>query len=297
MKITFYGVRGSIAISGEEYFEHGGCTTCLGMQLSEEDYLIFDAGTGIKRLGDEISKKPNIKNIHLLMTHHHLDHIQGFPFFQPIYNPEININIYSPAIDGYDENEQPPVLAQMREPYFPVPASALPANIQHTTLAQTMQTLNLAKHDIQTQRINHPGGGLAYRINSKDGSIVFITDNELSSSSHQHTNMDEWVEFCKGAQVLIHDSQFTCTEIKEKKDWGHSAAEDACQLAIAAGIQYFVLFHHDPARTDEEIHEICNMLETKISNTHSQLKCISAKESMSIEVIHSNVNIGTHKGI
>ena len=250
MLITFYGVRGSIAAPGPDTVKYGGNTSCVHVRLNSGENLIFDAGTGIRKLGMRLAG--NDEPILLLLSHGHWDHIQGYPFFDPIYQKDRNIVV----LQGVESNAAAlkGLLEQMDGSRFPVHSQDLPSKI---TLIQEVEQF-LAGQSFTTRRrtLNHPGGGYAYRVEEDGVSFAYITDNELFPPDRPQTGYDEWVAFCEGVDLLVHDAQYEERDLPAKHGWGHSLISQVRQLAVDARVRNLVMFHHDPERTDAELDEI-----------------------------------------
>jgi phosphoribosyl 1,2-cyclic phosphodiesterase len=248
MVITFYGVRGSIPSPGETTVKYGGNTSCVHVELDNGHSLILDAGTGIRKLGKLIEKDDSTVNI--LLSHGHWDHIQGFPFFAPLYRQDRQIRVYtSPA---GEHNKLCSLFDQIDGANFPVHVNDLPS--QSECIMDNIESM-LADKDIDVRRaaINHPGGGCAYRIEEDGTSCAYITDNELEPPGKVATTYDEWVAFCSDVDVLIHDAQYLPNDLPHKHGWGHSLVSQVRQLAVDAEVGCLVMFHHDPDRSDAEI--------------------------------------------
>lgn len=250
MLITFYGVRGSIAAPGPATIKYGGNTSCMHVRLNSGEHLIFDAGTGIRKLGIRLARTED--PLLLLLSHGHWDHIQGYPFFDPIYQKDRNIVVLQ-GVEG-NANALKALLEQMDGSNFPVHAEDLPSRI---TTIQEVDAF-LAKQAFKTTRhvLNHPGGGYAYRVEEDGVVFAYMTDNELYPPTQPRTNYDEWVEYCEGVDLLIHDAQYQEQDMPAKHGWGHSLISQVRQLAVDARVKNVVMFHHDPERTDAQLDEI-----------------------------------------
>jgi phosphoribosyl 1,2-cyclic phosphodiesterase len=248
LKIKLYGVRGSIASPGVETARYGGNTACVSVEGKDGTHLVFDAGTGIRVLGDEICARR--QPLYLFLSHYHWDHIQGFPFFRPAYQSQQDIFLLS---DHLSESPKS-IFGQMATPHFPVPASALKANIQVMPIEN--QTINIGELQVSTMATNHPGGGCAYRVDSDQGSFAYITDNELAPPEIPTTSYNQWVEFISGIDLFLHDAMYLDEELALTHGWGHSLISQALQLAVDAEVKNTILFHHDPARTDAQLDQI-----------------------------------------
>ena len=256
MLIKFYGVRGSIASPGEDTVRYGGNTACVFVKTNDQELFIFDAGTGIRKLGDELSElasKTSVssKAINLLFSHYHWDHIQGFPFFQLAYRADQEINLLAAHLGELNAHS---VLTQMTDPHFPVPSDKLEAKVN--VLSMENEVLLIGSNVIKTLSLNHPGGGSAYRINADEGSMAYVTDNELFPPNEPATPYEQWLEFLKGVDYLIHDAMYLDNEKERIHGWGHSLISETLQLAADAEVKNLILFHHDPSRTDKQLDTI-----------------------------------------
>ncbi|MBQ4835875.1 MBL fold metallo-hydrolase [Pseudoalteromonas luteoviolacea] len=272
MRLKFYGVRGSIPTPGPDTVEYGGNTVCVSLQSLADTHIILDSGTGIRLLGDELIK--DTREIYILLSHNHWDHIQGFPFFVPAYMPNRDITI----VPGVTEANAPDaILQQMGGSYFPVQADDLPAKVQVSKQANDSWWYK----DILIERkaMNHPGGGSAYRLTVDGIKIVYAIDNELYPPNDPVTSFDQWIEFVRGVDYLIHDGQFIPSDYPLKMGWGHSQIKDALSLAVQGQVKNLVIISHDPARTDRDLDKIA----VDIKQQGYDFKTIIAKEGLVIK--------------
>jgi len=241
MTIKFYGTRGSIPIPNGDFLRFGGNTSCVTVKMGEELYII-DAGTGIRRLGKElIADATGNRNINILFTHFHLDHIQGLPFFDPAYCSDFHITLIT-------KKTKLPTLKKvisdsMNQNIFPVSFRDLKAHFHFKEIEQT---------PFEAISLNHPGGCLGFRFRSETGkTIVYMVDHELVAPlSH------DYVQFCHEADVLIHDGQFTREEYEKYTGWGHSSIESVIELAKKAQVNKLILTHHDPDHDDARLQSL-----------------------------------------
>lgn len=246
LQLKFWGVRGSTPTPNGENLGYGGNTSCVEIRGGDGELLIIDGGTGIRNLGlsltGEFRAEPLAFN--LLLTHFHWDHIQGIPFFLPFYNPSSKATIYSfPPKDQILERLQ----GQMTTPYFPVEFERLSGRIESQQVGG--EVLRFGELSVQSFPLNHPQGACGYRVESKGATVVYASDLE-----HGHPTLDRTVrEFSEGADVLIYDAQYTPDEYPARKGWGHSTWLEATRVAKDAGVKTLILFHHDPAHSDEKI--------------------------------------------
>ncbi|XOV79109.1 MAG: MBL fold metallo-hydrolase [Aestuariibacter sp.] len=278
MKLTFYGVRGSIPSPGPEYAKFGGNTACVHIELNDGTDIILDAGTGIKKLGEKLAKKKS--DIHLLLTHNHWDHIQGFPFFIPIYIPGRKIFI-TPGLTTPEEPDA--VLKQMSGSYFPVNFHSLQSDIELVQYPKEQATFTINDAKISRHSMNHPGSGSSYLIEADGAKVAYITDNELYPPYQKETDFLEWVVFSEQADLVIHDAQYMLSDMPAKAGWGHSVAEEAVKLAMASRAKRLALYSHDHIRTDEDIEEIESHCKDVIEIAQSDIELFAAAEGMCID--------------
>lgn len=279
MIITFYGVRGSIPSPGEHTVKYGGNTSCVYVELSNGRKLVLDAGTGIRKLGKQLVNSDETVNI--LLSHAHWDHIQGFPFFDPIYQPGRRIRVFT---GGTNENSKLcSMFNQIDGANFPISAADLPSNSER--IFDNMET-TLSGDNIHIRHItiNHPGGGSAFRIEDGGTSCAYITDNELEPPGKVTTSYDQWVEFCRGVDVLIHDAQYLESDMPHKHGWGHSLVSQVRQLAVDAEVGCLAMFHHDPDRSDTEIDFIQQENESFFRGRKAPPISVCAAENMQIRL-------------
>lgn len=249
--IRFWGVRGSIAAPGPETAGVGGNTSSVEVVCGKQR-LLLDSGTGIRALGDALMRQGPVEAT-LLLSHHHWDHIQGLPFFTPIYLPSTKLTVVGPQTDRLSNID---VLEhQMSSPVFPVRLEELPCQLE-TREVMAGDVLELGDVRVRVSKGNHPGGSLAYRIEYAGKSLVYATDTEHYSCVDPALRA-----LALGADVLIYDSQYTPAEYRgeagpSRVGWGHSTYEDGAKLAQAAGVGKYLLFHHDPKRTDAGVAEL-----------------------------------------
>ncbi|HET7770236.1 MAG TPA: diguanylate cyclase [Chloroflexota bacterium] len=249
-RVRFWGVRGSVPSPGAGTVRYGGNTSCVSIEAPGCDLIVLDAGTGIRQLGAELARTGRLPlTAHLLLSHTHWDHIQGFPFFAPVFMPGNRLVIH--GVRGGDKDLAEALEGQMQHRYFPVRLGDLGADI-------LFQDLGLGTHMVGGARIGvaptrHPGGGVAYRIEVGGRAIVYATDTEPDGDFPDLKLDPNVLALAEDADVLIYDSQYTDDGYQSKVGWGHSPVSYAVRLAAAARVGHLVLFHHDPTHDDAAI--------------------------------------------
>jgi len=292
MRICFWGTRGSIAKPGSTTLRYGGNTSCIEVRSADGTLMVLDSGTGIHGLGLALmasGQKP-LKG-HLLLTHTHWDHIQGMPFFAPLFVPGNEWDIYAPR--GLGDNLKDTLKGQMEYTYFPVSIDQLGATIRyHELLAGELPVGGIR---VVAQYLNHPALTLGYRLEADGVTVVYSSDHEphaRSGAVHAegdagaapHEGDEQHADFVRGADLLIHDTQYTAAEYSTKIGWGHSPVEYAIDLAISAGVKRLALYHHDPLRTDAALDQIVASGRQRIADAGSKLELFAAAEGQVLDL-------------
>ncbi|MCP3137734.1 MBL fold metallo-hydrolase [Pyxidicoccus xibeiensis] len=272
-EVRFWGVRGSIPAPGPQTKRYGGNTPCVEVRCGDE-LLIFDLGSGARALGDSLLSEKSPVRGSIFISHYHYDHLQGLPFFGPIFVPTSTLTLYGSPRNGQSLKQ---ILGgQMVQPYFPVTAEGtFRAKLTYTDLTPS-DTLQVGPAKVTMLELNHPGGNLGYRVDCEGRSVVYATDVE-----HGSTLDTGLFDFARGADLLIYDSMYTDDEYHgrigpARTGWGHSTWQAAVRAADAADVKTLVLFHHDPGRDDASMDKLLRQVRKH------RPEAIAAKESMVI---------------
>lgn len=229
-----------------------GNTSCVEIDVNDENNIfICDAGTGLKAFGDDVLTRKKKYNYHIFLSHPHWDHIQGFPFFVPAYIPNNIVKIY-----GVHENLKGIFELQQTSPNFPVPMSIMSKGIEFIQLKEN-EPIEIGDVKVNNIKLDHPGGSYSYRFEHKDSSLVYATDGEYKDLKKE--SLEKYINFYRGADVLIFDAQYTFFEACQKYDWGHSSVSIGIEMAAPAGVGKLLLFHHEPNYSDRKLHEILQL--------------------------------------
>ena len=267
MLIRFWGSRGSIPVSGSEYVKYGGDTACVELRSAAGQVLVVDAGTGLRKLGRRLLKE-KVASCDLLLTHVHWDHIIGFPFFFPIYHKGFKLKITACAES--EDGVKAMMSDVMRAPYFPVEFSKAACDFSFNLFCCCGQ--NLAGLEINSIPLSHPNGGFGYRFTENGKTFVFLTDNELDFRHPGGLGFEDYARFCSGADLLVHDAEFTPVEYPSYRTWGHSSYDRALELALAAGVKELGLYHHNQDRSDQQLDAIVEDCRARAASAGSKLK-------------------------
>lgn len=284
--IKFWGTRGSNAVSGPEYVRHGGNTCCLEVR-DGEDFVIIDAGTGIRSLGKEPALQ-GAKTIHIFLSHTHWDHVTGFPFFDPIYNPDTQVVIWSPV--GFEKSTKELFTDMLAYAYFPIRLEDIRAKISFNDLRDG-HPVSIGKITIDSHYAYHPGATLCFKIHIRGKTYGYATDNELFMGYQGNPNAIEKetlqahqkiIDFFKPCDVLIHEAQYTPLEYQRRVGWGHSSISNAVILCKHAHIQEWIVTHHDPKHTDELLREKLQLQEDILKECNHHCHVQMAFDTMKI---------------
>jgi phosphoribosyl 1,2-cyclic phosphodiesterase/CheY-like chemotaxis protein len=298
VKVRFWGVRGSIPTPGIQTAMFGGNTSCVEVRAGDQ-VIILDAGSGIRALGQQLMRefKGKSLDITMLVSHTHWDHIQGFPFFIPAYNPKVNVRIvgYEGAIHGL----RGALFEQMQSAFFPVGLNQMASHVTFEELSEMEFELGAVK--VRATFANHPGICLGYRLTTAEGDIVYMPDHEAyerpeaerqkvsgerSTPSLEYARLqdEKVIEFMRDTDIVITDSQYDAVEYPTRLGWGHTCADDAVELAMKAGVKHLFLFHHDPDHHDEKMVAMIAAAEARVVQAGSPMIVSAAREGAEIEL-------------
>lgn len=267
MKFKFWGVRGSIPSPGPDTAKYGGNTTCIEIRPDDQQLIILDAGTGIHALGLQLLREMPIK-AHIFITHTHWDHIQGLPFFLPLFTAGNRISLYGSVDPVTEEKINRALTVQLQYSYFPIQEAQLKARIEYLTVSPGCQ-VQVGNAKITPIILNHPVLNFGYRVDCDGQSIFFTGDFEMQSNIYQSDEVDylsfqqylddkrsEIIQAMQGVDALIMDTSFTTDEYASKQGWGHGTYDSAIDFARVSGAKRLFLTHHEPTRTDTELDAI-----------------------------------------
>jgi phosphoribosyl 1,2-cyclic phosphodiesterase len=253
VKLTVWGARGSVPSPGPETIRYGGNTSCVAVSLDDGTLVVLDAGTGIRNLGLALEQTP--ERIHILLTHLHLDHIQGLLFFAPLFDPDAHVTIWGPTAPGGSLENR--IARYLSAPLTPVEVRELPCDVDFRDCPVSEWELGSAQ--VRAEAVSHRGPTLGFRLTEGDASLCYIPDHEPALAGPVAELEDEWLSgyrLAHGSDLLLHDCQYTDDEYPRHVGWGHSCLSDALAFADRAGAGSTLLFHHDPLHTDQQLDEL-----------------------------------------
>lgn len=279
--IKFWGVRGTLPVPGTDTTEFGGNTSCVSVEFPGKPMFIFDAGSGIKSLGD--SMMGSRADVRFFISHPHWDHVNALPFFTPLYIPGNYIKIFGPK--SPTKSIQQVVSDQMQAVFFPITVQAFGAHIDYQDLAG--ESIVVDGIQVRTAHLCHPGACLGYRLQAFGKSIAYCTDNELYLKDTPQFSQDYWdklVSFVSGADILITDTTYTDDQYPRHVNWGHSSVSRVAELAHEAKVKTLCLFHHDPGQKDGDIAQKHADALKFLEEKESEVECLAPKEGEVIKL-------------
>jgi phosphoribosyl 1,2-cyclic phosphodiesterase len=251
MKARVWGCRGSLAAPGADTIRYGGNTSCVEVRLHSGPRLVLDAGTGMRALGVAIDRQP-VDEVHVLLTHLHLDHLQGLGFFRPLFRPGVDMHVWGPASPVQSLADR--IAIYLSPPLFPVRLADIPARVTFHDAPEKPVTIGSAT--VRAAKVTHQGPTVGYRIEENGRTLVFLPDHEPSIGVHLADEPPVWIsgnDLAHEADVLFHDAQYRDDEYAQHVGWGHSGTEQVMGFAHKAAAHSLVLFHHDPYHVDEAL--------------------------------------------
>ena len=278
MRVTFWGTRGSLATPGRARERYGGNTSCVEVRGDDGTVLVLDAGTGIRELGTRLAG--TVRRVDLLLTHLHMDHIQGLGFFAPLYVPHLEVHIWGPA--STTQSLRGRLSRYLSPPLFPVRLRDLPCHLAvHEVPAGTF---SIGELKVDSLLVCHPGPTVGFRVSSPRGSRAYLPDHEPALGRAGRFGNPDWVsghELASGVDLLIHDAQYSDAEYVRTVGWGHSTIGRAIEFAELAETRRLVLFHHDPAHDDETIEALHT---AAVAAARPPFEVLAAAEGMTLTV-------------
>ncbi len=288
MYIKFWGTRGSIPVPGNDTLKYGGNTSCVEIRLSNNKLIILDAGSGIRELGKYLVNMEYHDPITILFTHYHWDHIQGIPFFLPMFQKGNKIDFFGESSNN--ESIKDILSVQMTYNYFPITLEEMNSELKYHEI-KPFSNLDINGIKVETFRANHSAPTISYKITEGNKSLVYLTDNELIMKDFDQENIyenlresnKELIDFCFGCDYLIHDSMYDENMLQDKKGWGHSANITLAYFGILSQVKNLILFHFNPDHTDDKIDELLREASNVLNRENSKVQCIAASEGLRID--------------
>ncbi len=279
--VTFHGVRGSTPCHAPELVRYGGNTSCVSLDIAGADPILLDLGTGLRYFGDTLEPGASFIGT-CLLSHLHWDHIQGLPFFAPLLQEGSVVTMYGPEQEGdatlrsvFDETICPPL--------FPVDLSVLPGNIDFVECWESAFTIpaGTQRVDVLSRPIPHVGNTLGYRVTAHGRTVAYLSDHQMPVDGSASMTAGAR-ELCEGADLVIHDAQYTPAEFARKRDWGHCTIEYAVYVAAEAGAKRLALFHHDPSHDDDMLDRLAD--EAARCGREFGVEVFAASEGLTVEI-------------
>ena len=283
LQMSFWGVRGTLPVSGQRSLRYGGNTPGVSLDFPRGQQFIFDAGSGIKEYSNALMAAPKRMNAKIFISHPHWDHINALPFFVPLYIPGNEFEVLGAAHPHITMREL--IAAQMDDVYFPITMKEFGSRIYFRDLNEG--EYEIEGISIKTMLLSHPGNCLGYRIDYGGRSFCYVTDNELflpGDASHNPHYVERLTDFVAGADVLITDTTYTDAEYQSKIGWGHSCVSQVVNLAHKAEVKTLYLFHHDPDQNDDAIDAKHAAAEAQLGELASETQLVTPAETLSVKI-------------
>jgi phosphoribosyl 1,2-cyclic phosphodiesterase len=280
MRARVWGCRGSVAAPGPDTVRYGGNTSCVEVQLASGHTIVLDAGTGMRPLGVSMQDDMPV-GLHVMLTHLHMDHLQGLGFFRPLFVPDMEIDVWGPASPVQHLAER--IAMYLSPPLFPVSLDDLPSKLTFHDAPEGEITVGSAT--VRAAKVTHQGPTVGYRIEEAGRVLVYVPDHEPAPGSSLRDVPADWMsgnDIAHGADVLFHDAQYRDHEYGSHVGWGHSSIAQAMDFANKADVARVVLFHHDPYHTDDDLEELLKEARTRWLGTEEHVAL--AYEGMTIEL-------------
>jgi phosphoribosyl 1,2-cyclic phosphodiesterase len=298
MRVRFWGTRGSVPTPGPSTVRYGGNTACVEVRTDAGTFFIFDSGTGIRELGLHLARRGERVSAHVLLGHTHWDHISGFPFFTPLFAPGNRFAIYGAR--DLDRSLRDVLAGQMHFTYFPVPLGDLRADIEFCELEEG--EIRIEDAVVRTHYLNHTAVCMGYRVEADGVSLAYITDHEpygLVSAGQAaqepvvgrglrggfiHGGDRRLIEFVRGVDLLIQDTQYTPEEYTQRRGWGHGSTDYVTDVAVEAGAHRLAMFHHEPTHGDDDLDQMVAYARARAREVNSDLEVFAASEGRELVV-------------
>jgi phosphoribosyl 1,2-cyclic phosphodiesterase len=288
MRARIWGCRGSLASPGRRTVRYGGNTSCVEVRVDDDNVIILDAGSGMRSLGDVLDAEPR-RAIHVLLTHLHLDHLQGLAFFRPFWRDDVELHIWGPASPTRSLVDR--IASYLSPPLFPVHLSEVPSRpVFHDVPAEPWA---IGDAIVTGVPVSHQGPTTGFRVEGSGRALAYIPDHEPGLGGDLHDLEPEWISghlVAQGADVLLHDAQYSDAEYRAHVGWGHSSVDHAVAFAQASGVGQLVLFHHDPSHTDADLEVLCRQAAAQWTGADAP---VLASDDMTIDLTPEGVAFAT----
>jgi phosphoribosyl 1,2-cyclic phosphodiesterase/ActR/RegA family two-component response regulator len=286
MIVHCWGARGTLPVPGIETTRYGGNTNCVTLRIADNHFFIFDGGTGLKALSNHLLREKKFPmSAKIFFSHPHYDHINGVPFFVPFYMKGNEFEVFGMRHSNIGIEEL--ISGQMDTVYFPITIKEFGATLKFHEL--TVETIYIDDIQIKTTILNHPGKAMGFRVQYRDKTFCYVTDNELyfeDSTEYHQSDIDRLVDFVKNTDVLFIDATYTDADYAKKVGWGHSCISRVVDVADKAQVKLLYLHHHDPDQTDQDIDDKLAFAKQLLAARHSKTQCMAAKEGENFTITH-----------